>query len=85
MTDQYEQMRATPSDMRLFRFIARFARYALLPAAIVVVVAKIAGWLAWPWWLVVAPAVLYLLHPIVIGVLGPVMQYRRYRNRSGSS
>jgi membrane protein YdbS with pleckstrin-like domain len=79
MTTEHEHMRATSSDLRRTRLIAGLATYVLLPAAIVVAVAKIAGWLAWPWWLVVAPTVLYLLHPVIIGALGPLMRYLRYR------
>lgn len=79
--DQREQrqMGATAGDIRRAKRIARFSKYVLLPMAVLVVVSKLMNWIDWSWWLVLVPTLLYLLHPIVIGALGPLLQYRRYR------
>jgi hypothetical protein len=83
--DDPEQMRATEDDLRRARFIANFSKYFLLPAALLLAALRISGIIRWPWWVVLTPGVLYLLHPIVIGALGPFLQYRRYRRRSGDN
>lgn len=75
-------MRATPSDLRRARRIAVFSKYVLLPAAVLFLALKVTQTVAWPWWLVLTPSALYLLHPVVIGALGPLLQHLRYRQES---
>ncbi len=83
MMNEPIRMRATASDVRLVRLISRSAKYLLLPLAVLVVAMKVVGWIHWPWWLVLAPTMLYLLHPLFIGGLGVFLQYRRHHANPG--
>jgi hypothetical protein len=62
--------------MARIRFIARFVA---LPLALLLLTLKLTGWLELPWLLVLLPCAFYALHPVIIGVLGPVLQHRRYQ------
>jgi hypothetical protein len=74
-------MSVTEADLRLVRRIRSVARFILVPLALIMVALKVAGWIEVSWLLVLLPAALYALHPIVIGALGPILQYRRHRHR----
>jgi hypothetical protein len=75
------RMTVTEADLRLMRRVRSVARFAIFPLALVMVGLKLAGWIELSWLLVLLPAALYVLHPIVVGVLGPQLQYRRHRDR----
>jgi len=76
-----DRMSATDGDRRLAKRIFLVARYLLLPLAIVLVVLKLVGGIGLSWWLVLLPGLIYAVHPMVIGVLGVLLQHRRYRER----
>ena len=71
----------TEADLRLMRRIRSVARFVIIPLALVMIGLKFAGWIELSWLLVLLLAALYVLHPIVIGALGPILQYRRHRHR----
>lgn len=79
----HERMGTTNDDVGIAKGIVLVARYVLLPLQVVLIVLKLVSDLELSWWLVLLPGLLYVLHPVVIGVLGPVRQHLRYRARSG--
>jgi hypothetical protein len=72
-------MTMTEGELRLMRRIRIVSRFVVLPLAVVVVALKLTGRIDVPWVLALLPSALYALHPIIMGVLGPVLQHRRYR------